>query len=122
MITQVRGKGGIPVLVTPPVRHLFSGSRLTSTALHINSLGVNLPAEMRAVGTAQHVTVVDLTAKSEALVESLGPTASAQLYLQASVDGVTDNTHFSQYGATKMAGLVVQGIQEQNLPLSTYLR
>jgi hypothetical protein len=55
-------------------------------------------------------------------VTSLGPTASAALYLQASVDGVTDNTHFSQTGATKMAGLVVQGIQEKNLALVAYLR
>jgi lysophospholipase L1-like esterase len=122
MITQVRGKGGVPVLVTPPVRHLFSGSKLTSTALHVNGVGVNLPAEMRAVGTAQRVPVIDLTAESKALVESLGPTASAQLYLRASADGVTDNTHFSQYGATRMAGLVVQGIQEQHLPLAAYLR
>jgi lysophospholipase L1-like esterase len=38
------------------------------------------------------------------------------------VDGVTDNTHFSPYGATQMAGLVVQGIQEQNLPLAAHLR
>jgi lysophospholipase L1-like esterase len=122
MITQIRGKGGVPVLVTPPVRHLFSGDRLTSTALHVNSVGVDLPAEMRAVGSAQHVPVIDLTAKSAALVESLGPTASAQLYLRASVDGVTDNTHFSPYGATQMAGLVVQGVQEQNLPLAAHLR
>jgi lysophospholipase L1-like esterase len=122
MITQVRGKGGVPVLVTPPVRHLFSGGHLTSTALHVNSVGVNLPAEMRAVGSAQNVPVIDLTAKSQALVESLGQTASAQLYLQASVDGVTDNTHFSQYGATKMSGLVLQGVQEQHLPLTGYLR
>ncbi len=122
MVDQARAKSAIPVLVTPPVRHLFSGSQLTSTALHVNSLGVNLPAEMRAVATSLHVPLIDLTAKSAALVTSLGPTASAQLYLRASVDGVTDNTHFSQYGATQMAGLVVQGIQEKDLSLVPYLR
>ena len=109
MADEARAKGGIPVLVTPPVRHLFSGNQLTSTALHVNSVGVNLPAEMRSVATSLNVPLIDLTAKSAALVTSLGPTASAALYLQASVDGVTDNTHFSQTGATKMAGLVVQG-------------
>lgn len=122
MVNEARAKGGIPVLVTPPVRHLFSGSQLTSTALHVNSLGVNLPAEMRAVATALNVPLIDLTAKSAALVTSLGPTASAALYLRSSVDGVTDNTHFSQYGATQMAGLVVQGVQEKNLTLVPYLR
>lgn len=122
MISQVRGKGGVPVLVTPPVRRLFSGDKLTATALHVNGVGANLPAEMRAVGTSQRVPVIDLTAKSKVLVEALGPSSSAQLYLRAAVDGVTDNTHFSQYGASSMAGLVLQGIQEQQLPLTAYLR
>ena len=122
MINQVRAKGGVPVLVTPPVRRLFSGSRLTGTALHINSVGANLPAEMRSLGSSLSVPVIDLTAKSQALVESLGPTNSAQLYLRASVDGVTDNTHFSEYGAGRMADLIVQGVRERNLSLASYLR
>ncbi|MFJ8085254.1 rhamnogalacturonan acetylesterase [Streptomyces sp. NPDC096205] len=122
MITQVRAKGGVPVLVTPPVRRLFDGNRLTPTALHVNGLGVDLPAQMRAVGAAQGVAVIDLTAQSKALVESLGPTASAQLYLRSSVDGVTDNTHFSQYGATRIGDLVLQSIRDQRLPLASYLR
>jgi lysophospholipase L1-like esterase len=122
MISRVRAKGGVPVLVTPPVRRLFDGNRLTSTALHVNGVGVNLPAEMRAVGAAQRVPVVDLTARSKALIESLGPSASAQLFLRSSVDGVTDNTHFSQYGATQVGGLLLQAVREQNLPLAAHLR
>ncbi|PSL57073.1 lysophospholipase L1-like esterase [Saccharothrix carnea] len=122
MVNQVREKGGVPVLVTPPVRRQFSGNQLNSTALHVNGVGVNLPAEMRNLGSALNVPVIDLTAKSEALVESLGPTDSAQLFLRQSVDGVTDNTHFSEYGAGKMAELVVQGVRERNLPLVGYLR
>ncbi|WP_257027995.1 MULTISPECIES: rhamnogalacturonan acetylesterase [unclassified Streptomyces] len=122
MISRIRAKGGVPVLVTPPVRRLFDGNRLTPTALHVNGVGVNLPAEMRAVGVAQRVPVIDLTARSKALVESLGPSASAQLFLRSSVDGVTDNTHFSQYGATQMGGLLLQSIREQNLPLAAHLR
>lgn len=122
MISRVRAKGGVPVLVTPPVRRLFDGDRLTPTALHVNSVGANLPAEMRAVGAAQRVPVIDLTARSKALVESLGPSASARLFLRSSVDGVTDNTHFSPYGADRMGGLVLQSIREQNLPLAAHLR
>ncbi|MEU4770106.1 GDSL-type esterase/lipase family protein [Actinosynnema sp. NPDC023794] len=122
MINQVREKGGVPVLVTPPVRRQFSGTQLNSTALHVNGLGVNLPAEMRNLGSSLTVPVIDLTAKSEALVESMGPTNSAQLFLRESVDGVNDNTHFSEYGAGKMAELVVQGVRERNLPLVGYLR
>ncbi|MDG6107629.1 carbohydrate-binding protein [Dactylosporangium aurantiacum] len=116
MINQVRERGGIPVLVTPPVRRLFSGGQLTGTALHVNGVGANLPAEMRSLGSALNVPVIDLTAKSEALVESLGEANSAALFLRASVDGVADNTHFSEYGAGRMADLLVQGMRERNLP------
>ncbi|MER7899367.1 GDSL-type esterase/lipase family protein [Streptomyces sp. NPDC096046] len=112
MITQVRAKGGVPVLVAPPVRRHFNGNRLTPTALHVNGVGVNLPAGMRSLGAAHNVPVVDLTTKSKTLVESLGPSASAQLFLRSCVDGVTDNTHFSQYGATQFGGLVLQSIRE----------
>ncbi|GIF42879.1 GDSL-type esterase/lipase family protein [Actinoplanes xinjiangensis] len=122
MINQVRARGGVAVLVTPPVRRLFDGNQLNSTALHVNGVGVNLPAEMRALGSSLSVPVIDLTAKSEQLVESLGPAGSARLFLRAAVDGVADNTHFSEYGAEEMAGLVVQGIRERNLPLADYLR
>jgi lysophospholipase L1-like esterase len=122
MITQVRAQGGVPVLVTPPVRRLFDGAQLKSDALHISGLGVNLPAEMRSLATAQRVPLIDLTAKTKALVETLGPANSAKLYLTAATDGVTDNTHFSEYGAGQVANLVVQGVQELKLSLVPYLR
>ncbi|MEU0090995.1 SGNH/GDSL hydrolase family protein [Kribbella sp. NPDC006257] len=119
MVNGVRERGGTPVLMTPPVRRLFSGSRLTSTALHVNGRGVDLPAVIRALGRSANVPVIDLTAKSKAMVESLGPTASQQLYLTREAG---DNTHFSVYGATQMANLVVQGVRELNLSLTGYLR
>ncbi|WP_410645548.1 rhamnogalacturonan acetylesterase [Amycolatopsis sp. lyj-346] len=122
LVGGVRERGGVPVLVTPPVRRLFSGTTLTPTALHVNGVGADLPAVIRALGRSAGVPVLDLTAKSKALVESLGPSASQKLYLTQATDGVTDNTHFSAYGATQMANLVVQGVREQNLPLVAHLR
>jgi len=122
MVSGVRERGGIPVLVTPPVRRLFNGNTLTSTALHVNSKGVDLPAVIRALGKSANVPVIDLTAKSKTLVQGLGPSASQKIYLIKAGDGVTDNTHFSPYGATQMADLVVQGVRELDLPLAGYLR
>lgn len=122
MIDGVRARGGIPVLVTPPVRRLFESGHLTSTALHVNGQGVDLPAVTRALGREAKVGVIDLTAKSKKLVESLGSANSQRLYLSQAVDGVTDNTHFSVYGATQMAGLVEQGVRELGLSLVPYLR
>jgi lysophospholipase L1-like esterase len=119
LVNGVRERGGTPVLMTPPVRRLFNGSKLTSTALHVNNKGVDLPAVILALGRSVSVPVIDLTAKSKTLVESLGPSASQPLYLTREAN---DNTHFSEYGGTRMADLVAQGVRELNLPLVGYLR
>ncbi|MBE8522718.1 rhamnogalacturonan acetylesterase [Amycolatopsis sp. H6(2020)] len=122
LVNGVRERGGLPVLVTPPVRRLFSGAELTATALHVNGVGADLPAVIRALGKSANVPVIDLTAKSKAMVESLGPSASQKIYLTQAADGVTDNTHFSAYGATQMSDLAVRSIRELNLSLVAYLR
>ncbi|MBB2947315.1 lysophospholipase L1-like esterase [Actinoplanes lutulentus] len=119
MITGIRDQGGVPVLVTPPVRRRFDGAVLDAVAQHVNSTGANLPAEMRTVSTATRTPLIDLTAKSKALVEGLGPAGSAPIYLTAEKG---DNTHFSEYGAARVAALVIDGIREQNLPLESFLR
>jgi lysophospholipase L1-like esterase len=123
MIQGVRQQGGIPILVTPPVRRLFgTNGKLTPTALHVNNLGVDLPAAMKEVAAANNVPLIDLTARSKALVETLGSTASGQLYLTVANDGIADNTHFNAFGAGQMANLVLQGIRDLNLPLVGRLR
>jgi Lysophospholipase L1 and related esterases len=121
MITQTKAKGAIPVLVTPPVRRAFNSNNatLTNTALHINGAGVDLPAAMREVATANSVGLIDLTAKSKALVESLGVEGSKKIYMTVEAG---DNTHFNEYGANEMAKLVVQGIKELNIPIASNLR
>jgi lysophospholipase L1-like esterase len=119
LVNGVRERGGVPVLMTPPVRRLFSGTKLTATALHVNGQGVDLPAVIRTLGRSANVPVIDLTAKSRTLVEALGPSASQALFLTREAG---DNTHFSAHGGAEMAKLVVQGVRELNLPLTTFLR
>ncbi|MGW0520280.1 rhamnogalacturonan acetylesterase [Crossiella sp. NPDC003009] len=119
LVNGVRERGGVAVLLTPPVRRLFNGTTLTPTALHVNSRGVDLPAVIRALGRSANVPVIDLTGKSKALVESMGPSASQALFLTRETG---DNTHFSAHGGAEMANLVVQGVRELNLPLAGYLR
>ncbi|GGU86706.1 hypothetical protein GCM10010260_19830 [Streptomyces filipinensis] len=98
-------KGGAPVLVTPVVRRWFDadGTLDDGTALPVNGLGVDLPAVARSVAAAGHVPLIDLTARTEALVESLGPEGSETLCLSG---GKRDNTHTSVHGATVYAVLV----------------
>ncbi|WP_109001099.1 rhamnogalacturonan acetylesterase [Streptomyces rishiriensis] len=105
LVAGVREKGGRPVLVTPIVRRWFNadGTLNNATALLVNGLGVDHPAVIRSVAAAQGVPLIDLTAKTKALVESLGVEGSKALYLY---NEKRDNTHTSLHGATVYAGLV----------------
>lgn len=80
-----------------------SAGHRNDVALLVNGLGVNHPEVIRSVAAAEDVPLVDLTAKTKALVESLGVEGSKALYLY---DENKDNTHTSAYGATVYAGLV----------------
>ncbi|MFF9117837.1 rhamnogalacturonan acetylesterase [Streptomyces massasporeus] len=105
LVAGVRERGGQPVLVTPVVRRWFNpdGTLNNATALLVNGLGVDHPAVIRSVAAAGDVPLIDLTAKTKALVESLGVEGSKALYL---TDEARDNTHTSVRGATAYAGLV----------------
>jgi lysophospholipase L1-like esterase len=112
IVAGVRATGATPVLVTPIVRRWFTGDKLNSTGLIVNNLGVNLPAEMRSVATSNCVALIDLTARSQAVVETLGPEQAKSLYLTREK---RDDTHTSEYGATIYADLVADGLRDLNV-------
>ncbi|MEU3614887.1 rhamnogalacturonan acetylesterase [Streptomyces sp. NPDC006872] len=114
LVAGVREKGGRPVLVTPIVRRWFNtdGTLNNGTALLVNGLGVDHPEVIRSVAAAQDVPLIDLTAKTKALVESLGVEGSKALYLY---NEKRDNTHTSVNGATVYAGLVRDELVAQHL-------
>ncbi|MER6010932.1 rhamnogalacturonan acetylesterase [Streptomyces bluensis] len=114
LVAGVREKGGEPVLVTPIVRRWFNadGTLDNDTALLVNGLGVNHPAVTRSVAADKGVPLIDLTARTKALVESLGVEASTSVYLY---NEKRDNTHTSVHGATLYAGLVRDELVAQHL-------
>ncbi|MGW0911518.1 rhamnogalacturonan acetylesterase [Streptomyces sp. NPDC002784] len=119
LVAGVRERGGEPVLVTPVVRRWFNadGTLDNGTALLVNGLGVDHPAVVRSVAAAGGVPLIDLTARTKALVESLGVEGSKSLYLY---NEKRDNTHTSVRGATAYAELVrdellVQGLVPEGL-------
>ncbi|MEU9152514.1 rhamnogalacturonan acetylesterase [Streptomyces sp. NPDC048417] len=114
LVAGVREKGGRPVLVTPIVRRWFNsdGTLNNDIALLVNGLGVNHPEVIRSVAAAEDVPLIDLTARTKALVESLGVEDSKALYLY---NEKKDNTHTSAYGATVYAGLVRDELLAQHL-------
>ncbi|CAL9395246.1 hypothetical protein SUDANB145_01350 [Streptomyces sp. enrichment culture] len=114
LVDQARAEGGRPVLVTPIVRRWFNadGTLDNGTALLVNGLGVDHPAVVRSVAAERRVPLIDLTARTKALVESLGVERSKALYL---TDEKRDNTHTSEYGATVYAELVRDALVDLRL-------
>ncbi|MFI6627054.1 rhamnogalacturonan acetylesterase [Streptomyces sp. NPDC050528] len=114
LVAGIRDRGGRPVLVTPIVRRWFNadGTLNNDIALLVNGLGVDLPGVIRSVAATEGVTLIDLTAQTKALVESLGVEGSKALYLY---NEKKDNTHTSAHGATVYAGLVRDALVARHL-------
>ncbi|WP_026565430.1 rhamnogalacturonan acetylesterase [Bacillus sp. UNC41MFS5] len=122
-IDGARAKGATPVLVTPVERRRF-----TEEGLARDSHG-EYPAAMKELGLAENVPVIDLTAKSKALFQELGPEGTKGLFLWLDAgehvnypNGVQDNTHFQEAGTEQIARLVLVGIEESHLvPLRNHI-
>lgn len=122
-IVGARQKNAIPVLITPVERRRFSkdGVALSTHGLY--------PAAMKEVAHEENVLLIDLQTKSKNLFQLLGQEKTKELFLWLNVGeqqnypkGVQDNTHFQQRGAREIARLVVEGIEEQKLPLSSHIQ
>jgi DNA sulfur modification protein DndE len=120
-VQESRSKGGIPILVTPVMRRKFENGKFQDTH-------GDYPAAVRAVAKELSVPLIDLHEKSRKKIESLGEEESKNLFLHfdagfyaRSPKGITDNTHFSEYGAKTIAGLVAESVGELKLDLSKYL-
>jgi lysophospholipase L1-like esterase len=117
-ITDVRSKKAQPVLLTPVARRNFdSTGHLVGTHEAYSQI-------VRNVAKENNVPLIDLDAKSKALLQEWGVEKSKLLYNQLAPGehpnypkGVVDNTHFNELGARVMAQLVLQGIKELNLEL-----
>lgn len=122
-ITETRSKGANPVLLTSIVRRKFDANgNLEDT--HGEYLLV-----VRELAKEMNVPFIDMEQKSRKLVQQLGPEESKKLYMwvepgvsERIPNGIKDDTHFREYGATQMAGLVVEGIKELNLGLAAHVK
>jgi lysophospholipase L1-like esterase len=122
-IDVARSKGATPVLLTSVNRYRFDDAgRLIPTH-------GQYPAAMIGLGAALKVAVIDITEKSRVLFEELGPEQALKLFLNLEPnqhpnypEGVADRTHFAPEGAFAIAKLVVDGIREQGLTLTQYVK
>ncbi|MBR5732006.1 MAG: rhamnogalacturonan acetylesterase, partial [Lachnospiraceae bacterium] len=119
-IRSCRARKVVPVLVTPIARRNCDGSNGTFIA----SFGKYADV-MLALGEEENVPVIDLCRLSVDYLNMIGPEESKLIYLWAAPDaypdsayanGVSDNTHLQEYGATIYAGLVAKAIKESPNP------
>lgn len=126
-VRDVREVGAVPVLVTPLARREFRNGRLQNTL-------EPWAAEVRAVASELAVPLIDLNARSAALVQSMGAAEAARMapappspeQLAAAAAGTTlplgprppgasqwfDYTHLGDAGAEAIAALVAEDLDK----------
>ena len=117
-VSETRIKKAIPVLITPAARRRFD-----STGKVIESHPIYSDV-VRKVAREESVALIDLDSESQKLLQKLGPEQSKCLFNHLEPNehpnyptGKTDDTHFNEYGARKMASLILNRIWELNLEL-----
>lgn len=117
-VTDVRDRGGRPILGTSVERCLFTddGELRVSHGPY--------PRAVRRLGRALDVPVIDLTAFTRWLYPWLGPERCRELFPHPHPEnGNPDTTHFGLAGARAVAGFVAQqlraldGLDDDHLPL-----
>lgn len=122
-VKDVRGKRANPILATPCARRSFDASgKLVDTH-------GDYPDAVRAVAAATGVPLLEMNRLTMALEEGHGPEGSKRLHLwigagvyQRQPAGYQDDTHYSAYGADRVAAIAVQEIIRLHLPLADWLR
>jgi len=122
-VADVRAKQAHPILATPCARRSFDpGGTLLDTH-------ADYPDAVRTVATAAGAPLLDMTRLTMTLEDGHGAEGSKRLHLWIAAgvyarqpDGYRDDTHYSAYGAERVAALAVQEIIRLQLPLVEWLR
>ena len=122
-VRETRAKGATPVLLTPVVRRRFD----ESGAL-VDTHG-EYPDIVRAVAAEHDVPLFDMHRESARVLREEGRDRSRRLFLHLRggehpnyPGGVTDDTHFSPYGARVMAELFLDGLGGLSAELARHMR
>jgi lysophospholipase L1-like esterase len=117
-IHDSRAKGAIPVLLTPVARRNFDD---TGKIVGTHDVYAEL---VRKTAAEEKTPLIDLDKESQAMLQQFGVVGSKYLFNHLAPgehpnypEGKEDNTHFNEFGARKMAELVLEGIRKQHLEL-----
>jgi lysophospholipase L1-like esterase len=121
-VESVRGKGGIPVLVTSMERRRFDQEGKPAPTL------ADYATAVRQVGGEEQVPVIDLHAMSLKFYAALGPERSATAFAHYPANTfpgqarpLKDDTHHNAYGGYELARCVVEGIRVNVPALAVHL-
>jgi lysophospholipase L1-like esterase len=121
-VKESRAKNAIPVLITPVARRKFNADGKIVDTHEVYA------ALVREVAQKNEVLLIDLSISSMKLLQDFGVEKSAYLFnhLEAGQNpnypnGKIDDTHFNEYGARRMAELVLQEMNKQQMDLAKYL-
>jgi lysophospholipase L1-like esterase len=110
------------VLLTPAARRRFD------TLGRIQGSHDVYAALVREVAQKNKVPLIDLDTKSQQLIQSFGVNGSTLLFNHLRPGehpnyprGLTDDTHFSELGARKMAQLVLAAVKDLQLSLAKHI-
>ena len=122
-VNESRAKEAQPILITPVMRRRFD-----EHGQFYDTHG-DYPGVVREVAAQMQVPLIDLHQSSRELLVSLDEEKTKEIFLWVEPgkyarfpDGKQDNTHFSEYGARQIAGLVVNGIMALDLKLKDHLK
>jgi len=122
-VREARDRGAKPLLATPVARRRWS-----ETGELIDTHG-DYPPALRAVATEEAVPLLELNRLTADLERAHGVEGSKRLHLHFGPgeqprwpDGVKDDTHFSEYGASRVAALAVQELLRLQLVPGTWVR
>src|SRR5436190_8315975 len=122
-VKDVRAKKANPILATPCARRSFDNAgKLVDTH-------GDYPEAVRAVAAETKVPLLEMNRLTMSLEEGHGAEGSKRLHLwipagvyERQPEGYQDNTHYSAYGAERVAAVAVQEIIRLHLPLGDWLR
>jgi lysophospholipase L1-like esterase len=116
-IDEAQKIGAKPVLVTSMTRRNFVGDG----KIRLDGLDSYVKAARR-LAAERGVPLVDLYARSVALLEKIGPEAAAEFNPPSQDPSKPDRTHLSPRGGDVMAGLVVEELRHAVPELADQLR
>ena len=122
-IRETRAHGATPILAPSVAR------RKWREAGELQDTHGDYPAALRAVAVEENVPLLELNRLTTELELGHGVEGSKRLHLYYGPgafarwpDGVKDDTHYAEYGASRVAALAVQEILRLQLPLTAWLK